>query len=164
MERPTILIADDDFDILELLRFLLESEGYEVITAGNGYEALGAAMLKRPDLVVLDVMMPGENGYLVSRALRAHTAGEDGASLPVPVILLTARDLSDDPERERAFLDFSGADQVMYKPFDSTAVVQRVNEMLAVRPVKTKTKTRKAPPLRWTEVHLGAFGHGAAAA
>lgn len=151
MERPTILIADDDFDILELLRFLLESEGYDVITAGNGYEALGAALLKKPDLVVLDVMMPGENGYLVSRALRARADGESEGTR-VPVVLLTARDLSDDPERERAFFEFSGADQVIYKPFDSSDVVARINEMIGAL-LKTTTR-RLFPCLRWTEVSL----------
>lgn len=154
MERPTILIADDDFDILELLRFLLESEGYEVITAGNGYEALGAALLKRPDLVVLDVMMPGENGYLVSRALRQRTADHALGLPPVPVVLLTARDLSQDPERERTFLEFSGASRVIYKPFDGAEVVRRINEMLNVpRPIEEKP--REVPRLRWTEVYLG---------
>lgn len=159
MERPTILVADDDFDILELLRFLLESEGYDVITAGNGYEALGAAMLKQPDLVVLDVMMPGENGYLVSRALRQSSASEEeGISPPVPVILLTARDLSKDPERERAFLDFSGADLAIYKPFDSTEVVRRIHEMLGSRP-RVKPLF---PRLRWTEISLSALDQRAA--
>ncbi|HEX9736349.1 MAG TPA: response regulator [Thermoanaerobaculia bacterium] len=158
-DRPTILVADDDFDVRELLRFLLESEGYEVITVGNGYEALGAAMLRHPDLVILDVMMPGENGYLVSRALHEHAAGE-GRPSP-PVILLTARNLSADPERERAFLELSGADLTIYKPFDCSEVLRRVNETLGARPKEAESKL--FPRLRWREVQLDARDHGLAA-
>lgn len=155
MDRPTILVADDDSDILELLRVLLESGGYEVITVSNGYEALGAAVLRQPDLVVLDVMMPGENGYRVSRALRQGAAWADCSSPPPPVILLTARDLSDDPEREQAFLDFSGANTVIYKPLDFNDVLGRIKELLGGKPDVATPKL--FPRLKWTEVHLDAF-------
>jgi DNA-binding response OmpR family regulator len=152
MNRPKVLVADDDFDIRELLRFLLEIEGYEVLTAGNGFEALGMAVTDRPDLVVLDVIMPGENGYLVSRGIRAYTRAGQGSASRIPILLLTARDLRDDPDRERAFLEFSGADDVLYKPFDGAQVVRRVQELLGDRTQQATTFT--SPSLRLTEVDL----------
>ena len=152
MRKPKVLVADDDFDICELLRFLLEIEGYEVVTAGNGFEALGAAIAEQPDLVVLDVVMPGENGYLVSRGIRQNTLCGEEWMPRIPILLLTARDLRDDPERERAFLDFSGADEVAYKPFDGSQVISRINEMLASRALEVET--RNSPPLRLKEVEL----------
>ena len=153
MNRPKVLVADDDFDIRELERFLLELEGYEVISAGNGYEALGAAVALRPDLVVLDVMMPGENGYLVSRAIREHTMKGEERARHVPILLVTARDLRDDPERERSFLEFSGADDVIYKPFDTEELTSRVNRLLGG--AERGTRTGNPPPLKLTEVEPG---------
>ena len=85
-EPRTVLVADDDEDILQLVSFRLERAGYTVVTAADGPEALAAARQHQPDLAVLDVMMPGLNGYEVTRQLRA-----DPATAAIPVILLTAR-------------------------------------------------------------------------
>jgi DNA-binding response OmpR family regulator len=88
-----ILIADDDPDIRDLVAFKLEQAGFDVTTVDNGISALSAARDDPPDLVVLDVMMPGMSGIDVCRQLRAdqHTAG-------LPVILLTARAQEGDVE------------------------------------------------------------------
>ena len=66
-ERPRILVVDDEADISATVAFCLEQEGFDVKTAGNGYEALGVVRAWLPHLVLLDVMMPGENGYRVCR-------------------------------------------------------------------------------------------------
>ena len=114
-DRTRILLADDEPDIVEPLQFCLEQEGYDVRTAGNGHEALGLARAWRPHVVLLDVMMPGENGYRVSRFIKEDVAA--GCLDPTVVILVTARRL-DSSEREEGLAAFSGADKVVYKPFD----------------------------------------------
>ena len=83
---PLVLAADDDPLIRELIQFRLERSGYEVVTAADGDEALRLIHERRPDLVVLDVMMPGRTGYEITRSLRA-----DEETKQIPVILLTAR-------------------------------------------------------------------------
>ena len=80
----TVLVADDDEDILQLVSFRLERAGYTVVTAADGQQALAAARQHQPDLAVLDVMMPGPDGLTLCRSLRQR--GE----YAIPVILLTA--------------------------------------------------------------------------
>lgn len=130
-DRPTVLVVEDEEDLRETLRFRLEAENrYEVLTAGNGHEALGMVRMRRPALVLSDVMMPGENGYRVSRAIR-----EDEASGLLPdrtaIVLLTARDLRQDPEREKLFAEFAQADEILYKPCELDQIVARVDHWLA---------------------------------
>lgn len=124
-----ILVVDDEPDVVETIRFRLFQEGYEVSAAANGLEALGTARSFQPDLVLLDVMMPGENGYRVARMLR-----EDEARGVYPngvkIVLLTARDLSSDPDREAIFCDFSMADETIYKPFDLERVIDEIGRLL----------------------------------
>src|ERR687894_2300702 len=85
-EQPVVLAADDDEDILELIVFRLERSGYTVLQAHDGAEALELARSSRPDLAVLDVMMPKMDGFDLTRRLR-----EDDATSRMPIILLTAR-------------------------------------------------------------------------
>jgi CheY-like chemotaxis protein len=129
MPSAKILIADDEPDVVETLRFRLEQEGYEVVACANGLEALGAARSARPDLIVLDVMMPGENGYRVAKTIREDEAA-GVYDRRTPIILLTARNLKFDPEREKMFMDFSQADFVLYKPFDLEDLVTRIAGLL----------------------------------
>lgn len=128
-----ILLVDDEPDVIETVAFRLEQEGYEVLTATDGLEALDATRSNQPDLLILDVMLPGENGYRVAHKLREE---QQAGTYPrqLPIILLTARDLSSDPEREKIFMDFSGADRVIYKPFDLDDLVAQVGELLEDRP------------------------------
>ncbi len=128
MTRKTILIVDDEPDILLTSQFQLEQEGYEVSTAINGWEALGAVRAIQPDLVVLDVMMPKENGYRVSKMIKEDVVS--GRIKPTPVIIVTARKLDKDPEREGMFEAFSQADTVIYKPFDLDELVKNVKGLL----------------------------------
>jgi DNA-binding response OmpR family regulator len=120
----TVLVADDDDDILELVAFRLERAGYEVITAHDGGQALAKAQEHQPDLAVLDVMMPGLNGYEVTRQLRADEATRD-----IPVILLTAR--VQEADVSRGFE--AGADDYLRKPFSPQELRSRVQAILARR-------------------------------
>jgi DNA-binding response OmpR family regulator len=123
--RPLVLIADDDPDILALVRFRLERDGYEVLSAPDGETALDLAMARTPDLAVLDVMMPRLDGYEVTRRLREH-----GPTTTIPIILLTAR--VQEPDLERGFE--AGADDYVTKPFSPQALGERVQAALGVRP------------------------------
>jgi DNA-binding response OmpR family regulator len=123
--RPLVLVADDDPDILALVRFRLERDGYEVLSAPDGETALDLAMARTPDLAVLDVMMPRLDGYEVTRRLREH-----GPTTTIPIILLTAR--VQEPDLERGFE--AGADDYVTKPFSPQALGERIQAALGVRP------------------------------
>ena len=127
-EPRTVLVADDDEDILQLVSFRLERAGYTVVTAADGQQALAAARQHQPDLAVLDVMMPGLNGYEVTRQLRA-----DPATAAIPVILLTAR--VQEADVSRGFE--AGADDYLRKPFSPQELRSRVQAILARRPSVT---------------------------
>ncbi len=127
--KARVLVVDDEPDVIETIQFGLEMEGYTVMTAGNGLEALGAVRVHQPDLVVLDVMLPGENGYRVAHLVR-EDEGHGVYDRHIPIILLTARDLSREPERETMFREFSQADVIMYKPFDLDELVRTIEKLL----------------------------------
>ena len=113
----TVLIADDDPDILALVTFKVKQAGYTLVTATDGAAALAAARETTPDLVVLDVSMPRMSGLEVCRELRA-----DAATAKVPVLLLTARAQEADIE---AGFDV-GADDYVVKPFIPRELVARI--------------------------------------
>jgi DNA-binding response OmpR family regulator len=121
---PLLLIADDDEDILELLGFRLERAGYEVVRARDGEEALRLALERLPSLALLDVMMPGLDGYEVARSLRG-----DERTSAIPIILLTARAQASDITRGLA----AGADDHITKPFDARDLTERVERLLRPR-------------------------------
>jgi two-component system, OmpR family, response regulator MprA len=116
--KSRILVIDDDPNITSFLKRALSYEGYMVDTAASGAEGLARALEQTPDLVVLDVMMPGLDGYEVAARLRA------GA--PQPILMLTARDAI--PDRVRG-LD-SGADDYLVKPFSLDELLARVRALL----------------------------------
>jgi len=119
--QPVILAADDDEDILELVTFRLERSGYTVLQARNGEEALALAREARPDLAVLDVMMPKMDGFELTRKLR-----EDPATSRMPIILLTAR--AQDADVQQGF--DAGADDYLRKPFSPQELRARVQAIL----------------------------------
>ncbi len=122
----TVLVADDDQDIRELVELKLSSAGYEVLTVGDGQAALDALTRQRPDLAVLDVMMPVMSGTDVLRALR-QGGDADGAGLPpIKVILLTAKAQEADVEIGFAL----GADDYVVKPFSPRELLSRVQAVL----------------------------------
>jgi molybdenum cofactor synthesis domain-containing protein len=116
-----ILIADDDEDILEAIKINLELEGYEVFLARDGDQALEQAQRVRPDLILLDVVMPGPDGFDVCRGLKADARTSD-----CPVIFLTAKGAT----RDEAVGLIAGADDYIVKPFDPTDLLTRVKRVL----------------------------------
>ena len=119
---PLVLVADDEQDILELIRMVLEEEGYQVIAVSDGVEALRTANERRPDLCVLDVMMPGVDGYDVTRVLK-----RDEELRRIPVMLLTARTEPENVARGRE----AGADEYLSKPFLPEELQQAVRSVLS---------------------------------
>lgn len=118
---PVLLVADDDEDILALVQLRLARSGFEVVLARDGDEALRLAREKRPDLAVLDWMMPKATGVDVLRAIRA---GADTAE--IPVVLLTARASESDIAEGLA----AGADDYIAKPFSPQELASRVQAIL----------------------------------
>jgi two-component system phosphate regulon response regulator PhoB len=116
-----ILVVDDEADITALIVFHLARAGYRVSTAANGTDALRAARDERPDVVVLDLMLPGLSGYEVLAELRKRPESRD-----IGVILLTAR--RDEPDRIRGLT--LGADDYVTKPFSPAELVLRVQAVL----------------------------------
>jgi PleD family two-component response regulator len=116
-----VLIADDDRDIVRFVEVNLRLEGFEVITAHDGQDALSKALDLQPNLILLDVMMPRMDGYEVCTKLRA-----DGRSAHIPVIMLTAKSLSAD----KVLGLTAGADDYIIKPFDPMELVARVKTTL----------------------------------
>ncbi len=127
-----ILVVDDEPNIVKLARLYLEREGYQVIAEGDGQAAMRTVTLRKPDLIVLDVMLPSLDGFEVCRQLRA-------ADNPVPIIMVTARD--DDIDKILG-LEL-GADDYLTKPFNPRELVARVKAILR-RGAGSRTET-KAP-------------------
>ncbi len=119
MTQATILLIDDDPTVLELVAGHLQTAGYRPLTADNGPRGLALAADARPDLVVLDLMMPGMNGWEVCERLRAQT--------PIPIILLTAK--NEEIDKLRGFR--LGVDDYVTKPFSFAELVARVGAVLS---------------------------------
>ncbi len=120
-EAPRILVVDDEADITALVAYHLAKEGYRVTTAGTGADALRAAREERPDLVVLDLMLPGHSGYEVLTELRRREETRE-----IGVLLLTAR--KEEPDRIKGLT--LGADDYLAKPFSPKELVLRVGAIL----------------------------------
>lgn len=132
-----ILIVDDDPEIVSMLRRGLAYEGYTVETASDGVEALAKAREKEPDLVILDVMMPGIDGIEVSKRLRQGSSG-------LPILMLTAKGTVAD---RVAGLD-SGADDYMVKPFAFDELLARVRALLR------RSEAKESEVLRFNDLTL----------
>ena len=115
-----ILIADDEPDILEIIQYNLTRDGYEVITAKDGDEAIGKARIVRPDLIILDIMMPKKSGVEVCEVLRSQPAFKETL-----IIFLTA--LSDEGSHVRGLE--MGADDYVTKPISPKVLLSRVNAL-----------------------------------
>lgn len=116
-----ILVADDEPNIVISLEYLLKREGYTVVIARDGQEALDAIALERPDLVLLDVMMPKKTGFEVCQAVRANEALQS-----TKILMLTAKGRDTDVAKGLAL----GANAYMTKPFSTRELVEKVAAML----------------------------------
>lgn len=114
----TVLTIDDDNAITELLAMLLRTHGYEVVTANNGEEGIQFIKEKNPHVIVLDLMMPGMDGWQVCKRVRAFSN--------VPIVILSALD---DPAMIAAALD-AGADDYLVKPVSSSILVAHLNRLI----------------------------------
>lgn len=118
---PKILVADDEPNIVISLEYLLKREGYTVVIARDGQEAVDAILRDQPDLVLLDVMMPKKTGFEVCQEIRAIEAVQ-----ATKILMLTAKGRDTDVAKGLAL----GADAYMTKPFATRELVQKVAEML----------------------------------
>jgi DNA-binding response OmpR family regulator len=119
-----VLVADDEPDIVESVKFSLGIEGIESLKAYDGEEALAKAKRERPDLIVLDVMMPKINGYKVARLLKFEDAYRH-----IPIIMLTARA----QEKDKQTGQETGADKYITKPFEMDELVSTIKRYLEGR-------------------------------
>ena len=118
---PKILVVDDEIHIIKIIAYKMRSAGYEVASARDGVEALEQVRAGRPDLILLDVMMPRMDGFQTLEALRADPATRD-----IPVFLLTVK--SKEADRQRGFQ--LGADDYLTKPFSPNKLLERVDQAL----------------------------------
>ena len=135
--KAHILIVDDDPRITDLLRRVLAYEGYSIASAASGSEALNRSLERPPDLVVLDIMLPGLDGLEVAQRLRA--AGDN-----VPILMLTARDTVADRVKGLE----TGADDYLVKPFAPEELVARVKALLR------RSQEERHEVLRFADVEL----------
>lgn len=144
--KATILIIDDEPDLLELVEFNLKKDGYETIVAKNGQAGLDIAQKHVPNLIILDIMMPGLDGLEVCRQLRA-----DSRTRLIPMIMLTAKSA----EADRIVGLELGADDYITKPFSPRELVARVRALL-----RRATSTQETPTvIRQGEVIIDLTRH-----
>jgi len=131
MSKGRILVVDDEIYIVHILDFSLGMEGYEVLTALDGEQALERLKSDKPDLIVLDIMMPKVDGYEVCRTIKSNPDTQH-----IPVILLSAKGRNVD---QKMGFDV-GADDYITKPFSPRKLVERINALLG-QTVSEKTNT-----------------------
>lgn len=115
-----ILLVDDDAEIIDAMKFVLESKGYHVLVARDGNQGLAIAERDDPDLVILDMMMPKRSGFLVLEKLRRTRP------VPVRVIMVTANEGS----RHKAYAEMLGVDDYLRKPFAMDKLIEAVQRLL----------------------------------
>src|SRR5918995_132307 len=116
-----VLLVDDDPEIIDAIRYALESKGYQIFIARDGNQGLAMAESEDPDLVILDMMMPKRSGFLVLEKLRRNRP------VPVRVIMITANEGS----RHKAYAEMLGVDDYIRKPFAMDRLVDSVQKLLA---------------------------------
>ena len=145
MAKEKILVVDDEEDILELVRYNLTKEGYGVICASSGEEGLNTAKLKLPDLIVLDLMLPGIDGLDVARALKTESNTKS-----IPIIMLTAKGEEADIVTGLEI----GADDYISKPFSPRILIARIRAVLR-RQVKPVNSEEKIVEIHDIKIHSG---------
>ncbi len=118
-----VVLIEDERNIIEAISFILTRDGWEVKTHSNGHDAVEAVRERRPDLVILDVMLPGKSGFDILQEIR-----DDDELSDTPVLMLTARG----QEKDREMAERAGASRFMTKPFANAEVLEAVRDL--VRP------------------------------
>ena len=134
-----IVVVDDTPQNVRLLEAVLTTKGYEVVPTSSGEEALGEIASGRPDLVLLDIVMPGMDGYEVCRRLRA-----DPATALLPVVMITASG-----EQEKVKAIEAGADDFIPKPFDHAELIARIRSLLRIKRYHDTIEEQAAELERW---------------
>ncbi|MDX5384588.1 MAG: response regulator [Rhodobacterales bacterium] len=117
-----VLIIEDEPNIIEAISFILSRDGWHVDSHSNGHDAVSVVRARAPDLVILDVMLPGRSGYEILTDLRAQPETHD-----LPVLMLTARGQA----RDRELAERAGASRFMTKPFSNADVIEALNALVA---------------------------------
>ena len=117
-----VLLIEDEPNIIEAISFILSRDGWSVKTHSNGADAVEMVRERQPDIVILDVMLPGKSGYDILRELR-----EDPENAALPVLMLTARGQS----KDREIAERAGCDAFMTKPFSNADVLETVRSLVA---------------------------------
>lgn len=121
MDKKKILLVDDEPDLVEAVQARLEANGYKVLTACDGQEGLAKAQREKPDLIILDIMLPKIDGYSICRLLKF-----DGKYKQIPIMLFSARN----QEVDIKLGEEVGADAYMAKPSESSDFLAKINELL----------------------------------
>jgi DNA-binding response OmpR family regulator len=119
--KKTVLLVDDEEEMTRLLKIELEQEGYEIFVAHDGLEGFQRIRECSPDVIILDIMMPGMDGYEMLKILKADDATKD-----IPVVILTAKTQEVDIQKGNAL----GATLYITKPFDSDELISRINAVI----------------------------------
>lgn len=130
-----ILIVDDDFETLRMVGLMLQHQGYEIIAASNGEQALSLAGTEQPDLIILDIMMPSMDGYEVARQLRANPQTEN-----IPILMFTAKTQVDDKIAGYN----AGADDYLTKPVHPAELIAHIKALLSRTARRADTVTKSA--------------------
>jgi two-component system alkaline phosphatase synthesis response regulator PhoP len=121
MSPKKILVVDDEVDLVETVRFSLEMEGFDVLVSNNGEDALNQARKEKPDLIILDLMLPKLDGYKVCRLLKF-----DERYKHIPILMLTAKT----QEKDKVLGKETGADEYITKPFEMDYLMEKVKAYL----------------------------------
>jgi two-component system alkaline phosphatase synthesis response regulator PhoP len=121
---PKIMVVDDEPDLVRLVQFRLEREGWDVVTATDGLSAISLIVDEKPDLIFLDVMMPGMDGFEVLEQIRTTRGVQK-----TPVIMLTAKGTTTDLEKARSLY----VQHYIIKPFDPDKLVERAKKILDIK-------------------------------
>jgi DNA-binding response OmpR family regulator len=121
MSPKKILVVDDEVDLVETVRFPLELEGFDVLVSYNGEDALNQARKEKPDLIILDLMLPKLDGYKVCRLLKF-----DERYKHIPILMLTAKT----QEKDKILGNETGADEYITKPFEMDYLMEKVKAYL----------------------------------
>lgn len=116
----TVIVIEDERNIIEAISFILSRDGWDVATHSNGHDAVDAVRARRPDIVILDVMLPGKSGFDILTEIRG-----DAELCDTPVLMLTARG----QEKDREMAERAGASAYMTKPFSNSEVLDAVRQL-----------------------------------
>lgn len=145
MRNKKIMVVDDEADIRELIRFNLEKEGFEVVSVSDGETALEEARLRQPDLILLDVMLPGMDGVEVCFKLKSDISFKS-----IPIVMLSAK--SDESDQLVGLK--IGADDYLVKPFSPKVLVAKISAILRRGEVVSSSKDGEEPVIRYKGLYM----------